>query len=635
MRYLIVGTAGHVDHGKTTLIRAMTGIDTDRLREEKERGISIELGFASMTLPSGRKAGIVDVPGHERFVKHMLAGVGGIDLVLLVIAADEGVMPQTREHLDIIQLLGIEKGIVVLTKIDMVERDWLELVNEEVREYLDGTILKDAPVLHVSGITGEGLKELAALIDRVAEDLPERTTSGPARLPIDRVFSIVGFGTVVTGTLGSGSLRVGDPVEILPSGITSRVRSLQVHGEKVREIGPGHRVAVNITGVEVDEVRRGDVLVSPGSFKPSRLFDVRLYLLKGAGRDLKNRTRIRFHLGSAEIIGRVLLLDRHELEPGEECLAQIVLDEATVAARGDHFVMRSYSPMRTIAGGRIIDPNPVRHRRFREEVISALETLEMGSPQEQVQQVLAQRGVQMTPVEIAETTGLNPDEVRDLCNRMVEEGSVRRFSVDDQDHYLAETRYQSWKDVVLAVLEAFHREYPLREGYPREEMRSRTFPSASPKVFGAMLNMLQADGLIETHAQTVALPGISELPEKHRRVIDQVCADLKAAGIQPGSAVEVFARAGVGGELVPEYLAYMTRVGMVVRVAPDMYFHADTIEEIKQRLREEMAGREEFTLGEVRDLLNSSRKYVLPLLEYFDETRFTKRMGDKRRLAER
>lgn len=635
MRYLIIGTAGHVDHGKTTLIRALTGTDTDRLREEKERGISIELGFASLTLPSGRKAGIVDVPGHERFVKHMLAGVGGIDLVLLVVAADEGVMPQTREHLDIIQLLGIEKGIVVLTKVDTVEPDWLELVNEEVREHLAGTIFQNAPVLPVSGVTREGLADLAARIDQMAADLPERSAGGPARLPIDRVFSMVGFGTVVTGTLGSGTLRVGDPVEVLPPGIGTRIRSLQVHGEKVDTVGPGHRVAVNVTGVEVDEIGRGNVLAAPGFFKPSRLFDVRLYLLEAAGRNLKNRTRIRFHLGSAEIIGRVLLLDRHELEPGAEALAQIILEQPAVAAKEDRFVLRSYSPMRTVAGGRIIDPNPARHKRFREEVISALKTLETGTPRQQVEQILVQRGVQMTPAEIADATGLGVGRVRDICAEMAAEGAVRCFALDDQENCLAASRYRSWKEDVQTELEAFHRTYPLRGGYPREEMRSRTFPAVSPKVFGALLNMLQAEGLIEARAQTVALPGVGELPEKHRLVIEKVSADLKAAGIQPGSPSEIFAGAGVGPDMAPEYLDYMTRMGLVVRTAPDIYFHTDTVEHVKKVLREGMAGRKEFTLGEVRDLLQSSRKYVLPLLEYLDQQRFTKRAGDKRRLAER
>lgn len=635
MRYLIVGTAGHVDHGKTTLIRALSGIDTDRLREEKERGISIELGFASVTLPSGRQAGIVDVPGHERFVKHMLAGVGGIDLVLLVVAADEGVMPQTREHLDIIQLLGIEKGIVILTKIDMVEPDWLELVEEEVREHLAGTIFSAAPLLKVSGVTGQGLPELAALIDDMAADLPERSPDGPARLPIDRVFSVVGFGTVVTGTLGSGTLRVGDPVEVLPPGIGTRIRSLQVHLEKVAAVGPGHRVAVNVTGVEVEDIGRGDILASPGVFKPSELFDVRLYLLEGAGRNLKNRTRIRFHLGSAEVIGRVLLLDRHELAPGEECLAQIVLEGSAVAARGDHFVLRSYSPMRTIAGGRIIDPNPVRHKRFRENVIRALETRETGTPREQLEQVLTQRGVPLTADEMAEATGLGAAQVREIYTEMAEEGAIRCFELDEQRNCLAETRYRDWAAAVRAELDVFHRDYPLRGGYSREEMRSRTFPAVSPKVFSALLGLLEAEGLVVTQAQTVALAGVGPLPETYRRVIEQVSADLKEGGLQPGNPAEVLARAGVRGDMAAEYLAYLTRTGLVVRVAPDIYFHADTIDEVKAALRAGMAGRDAFTLAEVRDLLRSSRKYILPLLEYLDQQRFTKRVGDKRRLAKK
>ena len=636
MRDLVIGTAGHVDHGKTTLIRALTGIDTDRLREEKERGISIELGFAYMNLPSSRRAGIVDVPGHERFVKHMLAGVGGIDLVLLVIAADEGVMPQTREHLDIIQLLGIEKGIVVLTKIDMVDEDWLGLVDEEVREYLSETVLKDAPVLHVSGATGQGLPELIKLIDDLAADLPQRNTTGPALLPIDRVFSVVGFGTVVTGTLASGTLHVGDLVDILPSGQNSRIRSLQVHKEKATEIEAGHRVAVNITGVEVEDVGRGEVMVTPGVFTPSRYVDVRLFLLKGTKRNLKNRARVRFHLGSAEIIARVLLLDRNELAPGEECYAQIVLDHYGVADKGDRFVIRSYSPMRTIGGGLVINPNPIRHKRFRDDVISALETLEMGTPREQVEQLLGERAIQMSGAEIAELTGLEKDEVTNLCRQLVEDGTVVQIRVDEQVFFLSGSKYRDWKESVLATLREFHRAFPLREGYPREEMRSRTLPQVSPKVFSTMLSLLEAEETVVLQPQTIALPHATDvLPDKLYEVVNRVTADLKAAGIQPDSASDVLARAGADPDLTTEYLSYLTRHGTVHRVTPELYFHNEAIETTRQALEGYLRENREITIGEARDLLNSSRKYVLPLLEYFDQQRFTKRVGDKRKLTKK
>jgi len=330
LRHFIIGTAGHVDHGKTMLIKALTRVDTDRLKEEKERGISIDLGFAFLNLPGGKIAGIVDVPGHERFLKNMLAGIGGIDMVLLIIAADEGIMPQTREHLDIIQLLQIKKGIVVLTKIDLVENDWLKLIQEEVNDFLKGTVLENAPVTAVSSLTGQGLEELLGEINKVAETVEEKSLFGPMRLPIDRVFSITGFGTVVTGTLVSGRIKVGEPVEILPGRLTSRVRFLQVHGEKVTTADAGQRVAVNITGIDVAQVNRGNVLAAPGNFNSSYYLDVKLQLLKSATKALKNRARVRLYLGTAEVLGRVILLDRDELKPGEEAYAQLKLEEEAV-----------------------------------------------------------------------------------------------------------------------------------------------------------------------------------------------------------------------------------------------------------------------------------------------------------------
>ncbi|MDQ7788564.1 MAG: selenocysteine-specific translation elongation factor, partial [Clostridia bacterium] len=598
MRYFVIGTAGHVDHGKTTLIRALTGIDTDRLREEKERGISIELGFAYLDLSGGGRAGIVDVPGHERFVKHMLAGVGGIDLVLLVIAADEGVMPQTREHLDIIQLLGVDKGIIVLTKIDMVDEDWLGLVDEEVREYLNETALKDAPIMHVSGTTGEGLPELINRIEAMATDLPERSAVGPALLPIDRVFSVVGFGTVATGTLTSGTLRVGDSVDILPSGHHSRIRSLQVHKEKVAEVEAGHRVAVNVTGVEVDDIGRGEAMVTPGVFKASRFVDVRLFLLKTANRSLKNRARVRFHLGSAEILGRVLLLDRNELDPGEEGYAQIVLEHEGVAAKEDRFVIRSYSPMRTIGGGRVINPNPERHKRFRDEVINSLATLEMGTPLEQVEQLLGDRATKMSVSEIAEATGLGKDEAASLCRQLVEDGTAVQLRVDDIPLYFSGGRFQEWKDRVLGTLREFHRAYPLREGYPREEMRSRTLPQASPKVFSAMMNYLEGQGAVVLQPQTIALPHATDvLPGRLKQVIESVTADLKAAGIRPDSISEVMARAGAESDLYSEYLSYLTRQGILHRLTGELYLHTEAIEAAKESLEGYFRENGEITLG--------------------------------------
>ncbi len=378
--FIIVGTAGHVDHGKTRLVKALTGVDTDRLREEQERGISIELGFAPLPLGSGVVAGIVDVPGHERFVKNMLAGAGGVDLVLFVVAADEGVMPQTREHLDILELLHVQKGIVALTKTDLVDQDWLQLVQEEVRGALAGTRFADAPIIPVSSITGEGLDRLRLALEKMAAAVQPKPRAGPARLPIDRIFTITGFGTVLTGTLFSGSIRSGDVLVIMPSEVQGRVRSLQVHGKKTEDAHAGQRVAVNLAGVEVGEVERGDVLTTPGAFTPVRRLTAWLHALEHAPRPLKNWQRVRFHLGAKETLGRLRLLDQDELPPGADTFVQIELEEPVVAAVHDRFVIRQYSPVTTVGGGEIVEVGGLRHRRFRTEVLERLKRKLSGSP---------------------------------------------------------------------------------------------------------------------------------------------------------------------------------------------------------------------------------------------------------------
>ncbi|MCL2549127.1 MAG: selenocysteine-specific translation elongation factor, partial [Symbiobacteriaceae bacterium] len=388
MKHVIVGTAGHVDHGKTTLIRALTGIETDRLREEQQRGISIEIGFAYFDLPSGRRAGIIDVPGHERFIKNMLAGIAGVDLALLVVAADEGVMPQTVEHLNILSLLQIQQGLVVITKRDLVEADWLELVEEEVRERLQGSFLENAEILAVSATTGEGLPALVAAIDRLTSSAQERDSKGVARLPVDRVFSVSGFGTVITGTLLSGSIALGDRLDLLPRGMTLRVRSLQVHGERVEEVLAGQRAAVNLAGIDQDQLQRGDVLASLGTLKSTMMLDARLHHLSSSPRALQQRTRVRVYSGAAEVMARLTPLEEEIIEPGQSSLVQLRLEEPLAVDAGGIFILRSYSPMTTIAGGTIIDPHPHKKTRFREAQVAALRIREQGDPLQQAMQQL-------------------------------------------------------------------------------------------------------------------------------------------------------------------------------------------------------------------------------------------------------
>jgi selenocysteine-specific elongation factor len=632
MKHLIIGTAGHVDHGKTALVRAMTGIDTDRLKEEKDRGISIELGFASLSLPGGRKAGIVDVPGHERFIKNMLAGAGGFDLVLLVIAADEGVMPQTREHLDIIQLLQVTKGIVVLTKIDLVDEEWLDLVEEEVQEFLKGTVLEDAPVVNVSSVTGQGVPELLERIDSLTREVRPRVTAGPPRLPVDRIFSITGFGTVVTGTLVSGALQVGDLVEVQPQGLASRVRSLQVHGEKVEAAEAGQRVAVNLAGLEMDQIERGSVVAGLKSISPSHRLDVRLLLLRSAARPLKNRARVRFFLGTREALGRVRLLDQEELKQGSLAYAQLELEEPVVAAKGDRFVIRSYSPMHTIGGGTVIDPLPGRkHRRFRSEVLNALAARERGTPAELLSQYLP--GLPGLPgaAEVAKGTGLEEEEILAAARELERDGRVKVISAEGRTYLAADDVYRRWAAEISKLLQSYHREYPLREGYPKEDLRSRKFQAIPNKAFQLLLLEMEKDGLIRVSPRAVALQAFDCKPgHEQLKQIDKILGILREAAFLPPSWAELCRNAGISEAYGQELLQYLLRTGVMVKIADDLYFQRDVLIQAREKVVGLLREKGEITVGEIRDLLQTSRKYALPLLEYFDREKVTRRVGDKR-----
>ncbi|MCL5057650.1 MAG: selenocysteine-specific translation elongation factor [Actinobacteria bacterium] len=630
MKGIIIGTAGHVDHGKTMLVKALTGLDTDRLKEERERGISIELGFAFLDLPGGKRAGIVDVPGHERFIKNMLAGVGGIDMVILVIASDEGVMPQTREHLDIIQLLQVKHGVVALTKTDAVDSDWIALVKEEVRDFLKGTVLEGAPLIEVSSVTGGGIETLKNTLAEMAGRVEKMVADGPLRLPVDRVFSVTGFGTVVTGTIISGSAGTGDPVEILPRGISSRIRNIHVHGHKVDRVGAGQRAALNITGVEVEQIHRGSVVAAPGHLKPTYRMDVRLQLL-GSARALKNRARVRLYLGTAEIFGRVILLQEDGLDPGKWAYAQLELEEKAVAAKGDRFVIRSYSPMRTIGGGSVIDTVPQKHKRFKKDIIESIATREKGTPGELVQQALGGRR-DMTPAgDIARAAGVSEDEAGKALGELESQGAVRRIEGEGQVYYLSAGQYQKWSDETRALLQKYHRQFPLREGFPKEELRSRKFGGLNAKQFQLLLHSLESDGIVAAGTATVADPGyvFEPGPELKKKIISLESKYTNSA-MQPPSWKEAAAGHGLDEGLAAEVLRLLVRKGALVKVAEDIYCHSSSLEEAKKRLAGFFHSRGEITVGEFRDLLNTSRKYALPLLEYFDREKVTRRVGDVR-----
>ena len=632
MQRIIIGTAGHIDHGKTTLVKAMTGVDTDRLKEEKQRGISIELGFAPLDFPNGQRAGLVDVPGHERFIRQMLAGASGIDMVILVVAADEGVMPQTREHMDIIELLGIDRGVVAITKKDLVEEDWLMLVEEEVREYLEKTVLKGAPVIPVSALTGEGIPELVKTLQEMAEQIPGKPAAGKVRLPIDRVFTMTGFGTVVTGTLWSGEIKVGDTLEILPSLKQVRVRNLQVHGQKVEKALAGQRVAANLQGVEVEEIRRGYVLATPGFLQPSYRVDTVFRLLTSSPWRLKNWTRIRFHLGTDEALGRIVLLDRDELAPGEEAYAQIVMEKPVVAYQQDRFVARFYSPVTTIGGGKIIDPHPPKQKRFREDVLAMLAVKEEGSVLEIIAQELESNSDAVLSVtDIAREVGEDEQLISQNLAVLLEQGRIATVEVEGKRYHISCQRLEQLENRTRQLLADFHSRYPLRKGYSREELRTKLFKTYSSKIAGGLLGLLEQRGVIKTEGNYVALPEHRPSPSPaQENAVRLIMQEMNKQPFFPPGSNELLDLTGLEVEDFNEILSYLLEQGRLVKVAENTYFSAEAIEKGKALLEEYFRTNRELGLATARDLFNSSRKYTLPLMEYYDRIRFTKRVGDVR-----
>ena len=632
MRHLIIGTAGHIDHGKTTLVKALTGIDTDRLKEEKERGISIELGFASLTLPDGTQAGIVDVPGHERFVKTMLAGVGGIDLVILVIAADEGVMPQTREHLHICELLRVKRGLVALTKADLVNGEWLEMVRADVAEVLKSTFLDGCPVVPCSATTGQDLPELLQAIQAQAAVAEPKRTEATLRLPIDRVFTIKGFGTVVTGTLWSGTLLVGDEVAILPMDLRSRVRRLQVHGQTVEQAVAGQRTAVNLPGLEVSQIERGDVLCAPGTLRASEAFDATLALLPDAPRPLLNRARIRFHLGTSERLARVLLLDREELQPGEETYVHLRLEAPSAALPQDRYVIRSYSPAVTIGGGSILDPNPPRERRPRAKMIEHLRILERGSVTDRVERhLLAARFAPVTLEELRVRSDLDPVAVAESLRELLAKDSAVLVDAKGEAGALHAERVAQLENEVLAHLTEFHAKEPLKDGLAKEELRSKLPVQLTPATFGWMLARLADAGKIAVERDKVRLaehrPTLSAAEEELKAKIE---AAYRTAGFQPATPDGVLASLGAERKLFQAVFRRMVDDGILVKVKDDIFLHRERYQEMRERVLSHFRTQRSINVGTMKDLFGVSRKYAIPFLEHLDDARITRRQGDER-----
>lgn len=636
---IILGTAGHIDHGKTTLVKALTGIDTDRLKEEKRRGITIELGFAYLDLPSGQRIGVVDVPGHERFVKNMVAGAMGMDLVALVIAADEGVMPQTREHLEICQLLGVKKGVVVLTKKDMVEPDWLELVKEDVRGFLAGTFLENAPILAVSSVSNtaqNGIPELITTLDNLIANISQKPPSGPYRLPVDRVFSIKGFGTVVTGTSISGQIHVGDEATIYPRGVKTRIRGIQIHNTPSDKATAGVRTALNLQGLNKDEIERGDVVATSGGLHTSYLLDLKFLYLSSAGRPLKYRSPIRFHIGTAEITGRVLMQE-DEIEPGRETYIQVKLDKPVAVLPGDRYVIRSYSPVRTIGGGIVLNPVPRRRKRSRPELWKELEMLDNQKPDGLIIYHLKQTGIRgLTQAELAMRSGVYGKTLERTLEGLFSDGRAIRIDAEEKRVIDGDT-YRALKEKIVGLISGYHRENPLSKGISKEEIRSRIFPHGAGgdgRLFQKLLAELVNSGRLVQDKDLIRLSTHKiSLGEKDASIRQQIEDLYRKSGLEPPSKEDALAKVSADQKTGSRIFDLLISEGILIRLKEDLYYHKTAIDKVKDMVTAFLKKNGEMAVNDFRDLTQGlSRKYMIPLLEYLDNQKITIRVGDKRKL---
>ena len=633
MKHVIIGTAGHVDHGKTLLVKALTGIDTDRLVEEKKRGITIELGFAHLDFDDGTQAGIVDVPGHEKFIKNMLAGAGGIDLAMLVVAADEGFMPQTVEHLGILSLLGIQDGLVVITKCDMADPEWVEMVKEDVRTHVEGTFLEGKPVFTVSAYTGQGISELRQALKELVQKAAEKNMRTPFRLPIDRVFSVDGFGTVVTGTLIEGSVSNGDMAEILPGGVQARVRNLQVHDRDVETAYAGQRVAINLAGVKKADLGRGDVIARPGSVRTSLMLDARLQNLKNSQRTILSGSQVHLYHGSAVRLCKVVLLDRDALQPGESCYAQLRLTEEIAAKRGDRFVIRFYSPLETIGGGVVLDDLPRRHKRGDQAVLEALAIRESGSGDDQLVQLVAEHGHSLPTLEkLVAPQNLDREELGRSLEELTSAGKVLQPL---PGRYLAASVFDAIWDSCRGLLEQYHRQNPLHAGMKVAELRQKLLKNTDQAVADAILAALAREGKIKAVADRYALADFAvHLTKRQSAIREKLLQTYRKAGLEvPGldEVIASFPPAEQGD--CRQVVESLVSGGGLVMLTPQLCLHSQVYAQVCDKTRDFMAEHQELTLAEFRDLLGTSRKYALAVLEYYDKNKILKKDGDVRRLG--
>ena len=629
MKNIIIGTAGHIDHGKTTLIKALTGRNTDRWEEEQRRGITIDLGFTYFDLPGGDRAGIIDVPGHEKFINNMVAGVVGMDLVLLVIAADEGIMPQTREHVDILHLLGIEKSIIVLNKCDLVDEEWLELVEEEVREELAGTFLEHAPVAKVSAATGQGLEELIQIIEKMTEDdLTPKDIHTIPRLPVDRVFTLSGFGTIITGTLVSGTIHKEDTLEMYPVGKECKIRSIQVHGTDRDVCYAGQRVAINLSNVKKKEIARGCVLAPKNSMKNTDLLDVKLNVLDSSMRVLTNHSRLHFFTGTSEILCRAVLLDKEEIGPGESGYVQLRLEEEIAVRRGDKFVVRFYSPMETIGGGVILEPNPGVKKRFHQDVIDELKRKESGSVADVIELHIREHGKTLiTLAELAKMTALSEQEIREAAEELKSQGQIQEFQLKKDTWFWHADSRRAATEEILAALTAYERKYPYRYGMKKAEVQGIYFQKIRPNLFDRIIEFLEEEGCVKREGEFLCTP---DYQVRKDGVFDQVSSVLldtfKKARFDFVRYSEI-SLPEVERETGDDILNILLVEGSVVKVTEDMYTLKDYMEEARQAISAHLADDPVITIAQVRDMFQTSRKSAKPILEYMDSIKVTKKTG--------
>lgn len=628
MKNIIIGTAGHIDHGKTTLIKSLTKIDTDRLAEEKKRGITIDLGFAFFDLPSGKKAGIVDVPGHEKFIKNMLAGVSGIDLVLFVISAEEGVMPQTQEHLDILSILDVQKGIVVLTKKDLVDDEWLSLIKADIKETMKGTFLENAPYISVSSLTGDGFDELINEIDKMSEEVEVKSTSAALRFPIDRVFTLKGFGTVVTGTLVEGSVSEGDILEVFPSEKELKVRGIQVHSESVNKAYAGQRVAMNITGLNKSDINRGEILAHKDSMQVTSMLDIKLKLLKSSHREIGNWTRLRLYHGTKEILCRLVLLDKETLKPGEECFAQLRLEEPTACKYGDRFVIRFYSPLETIGGGVILDPNALKHKRFKEEIIEELLFKEAGKQDEIIETIIKKNCHEIINIEyVIKQSGLKKEEVEPLLEELKSNEVIFQLSKGVLIHkeYLIEKEQE-----MIILISAFHEKYPLRLGMLKEEVRNKLFTNVKNKLFDEILSLYNE--VIHIQSRYISLYNFEVVYSDDQLIsIKKMKNILDEGKFKPKSMDDIYKEFS-SVKHFKDIVSNLVEVKELIRITDNIFFTKETYEKILILIKSKFDEKSALSLGELKDVLDTSRKFIVPIMEHFDNIGLTKRVGDERML---